>query len=197
MFTELLVEPEKSTIVRLSGVPYPGELESTVVLRDGARLRIRAIRPDDAPRLAALFERLSPQTIYQRFFTWYRRLPNAWYHEFANVDYRARLALVAEDVTSAGVLLRGVARWEPGDAHDAAELAVVVEDAWQSRGLGTRLMTAIFDAAEARSIRRFCADVLAENERMLRLLKRLGEIRASRTEHGVTHLCLIPRAGAA
>lgn len=61
------------------------------MLRDGSRVRIRPISPDDEPRLVALFERLSPQTVYQRFFTTYRRLRAAWYREFANVDYRRRL----------------------------------------------------------------------------------------------------------
>ncbi len=197
MLIDALASPEKSTIVRLSNAPYPHELEKNVALRDGAQLRIRAIRPADEPRLEALFERLTPQTIYQRFFTWYRRLPAAWYREFANVDYRARLALVAEDVTADGVRLRGIAQWEPGDAPATAEIAVLVEDDWQSRGLGTILLTELFAAARGRGVDRFCADVLAENERMLRLLRRLTEIRASTTEHGVVHLCLVPRASAA
>lgn len=197
MLIDAIATPGKSTIVRLSNAPYPRELEKNVALRDGAQLRIRPIRPADEPRLEALFERLSPQTIYQRFFTWYRRLPAAWYREFANVDYRARLALVAEDVTADGVRLRGIAQWEPGDAPATAEIAVLVEDGWQSRGLGTMLLTELFAAARGRSVNRFCADVLAENERMLRLLRRLTEIRASTTEHGVVHLCLVPRSSAA
>lgn len=172
--------------------PYPAELESVARLGDGSHVRVRPIRPDDEARLVALFERLSPRTIYQRFFTTYRQLPSAWYRDFANVDYRARMALVAEDVGPAG-RLRGVARWEPADTPDTAELAIVVEDEWQGRGLGTVLLEHLFEAAARRGIRRLCADVLAENDGMLRLLRRVGTIDGSRVEQGVVRLSLVPR----
>jgi len=85
---------------------YPRELERAVVLRDGSYLRIRPIRPDDEPRLVDLYGRLSEHTAYQRFFTLMRRLPPSWFHFFANVDYRNRLALVAERDQLAAMVLR-------------------------------------------------------------------------------------------
>lgn len=178
---------ENSTIVRSNDdeVPgYPSELIRPIALRDGARLRLRPIRPDDEPRLVEFFHRLSPRTVYQRFLAPFHRLPAAWYHYFANVDYRKRLALVVEE-PGAQPVLRAVARYEPGDAREVAELAIVVEDAWQDRGLGTILLDAVLDAAEARGIRRFTADLLAENQRILHVLWRLGEIRHPQLERGV------------
>src|SRR6185503_6879756 len=149
MLTETLAGPIKSTIVRLS---------------DGAILRVRPVRPEDEPRLQALFERLSPRSVYQRFFAARTRLPAAWYHDFANVDYIRRFAFVAEEVAADGIRLRGVARWEPGEEAGALEIALTIEDAWQSRGLGTTLLRMLLDEAATRGWTRFCADVLAENE---------------------------------
>jgi RimJ/RimL family protein N-acetyltransferase len=176
---------------RLTGVTaavYPRELVRTVALKDGASARIRPIRPDDEPRLVDLYERLSRHTAYQRFFTVMRRLPTDWYHFFANVDYVRRLALVAERDTVAGSQLIGVGRYEPSEEPDAVELAFVVEDGWQGRGLGAILLEAVLAAAEARGVRRFRAYVLADNHRMLRLLATRTLVEERKTEEGVTGL---------
>jgi RimJ/RimL family protein N-acetyltransferase len=181
----------KSTIVRsIVHVPadYPAELERPLALRSGAQLRLRPIRPDDEPRLEELFNRLSRHTVYHRFFAPYHRLRADWYRRFANVDYRARLALVAEDEQNGHVLLRAVARYEPDTAAGVAEVAVVVEDAWQNRGLGSVLLDAVLEAGEARGIRSFTANVLTENRRMLHVLRRVGEIHHRSFENGVVTL---------
>ena len=172
----------------LAVVRYPWTLIRTIELRDGAPLRLRPVRPDDEPRLVVLFDRLSRRTVYQRFFRAYDRLPEHWYRHFANVDYHARLALVAEDVTPAGPLLRAVARYEPGDTPGTTEIAMVVEDGWQNRGLGRVMLDALLAAAEARGQRRFLADVLAENQPMLRLLSHVAEVRSRHLEQGVVTL---------
>jgi acetyltransferase len=142
----------------------------------------RPIRPDDEPRLVELFHRLSPRTVFQRFFRAYDRLPEDWYPRFANVDYGSRLALVAEE---RGTLLRAVARYEPGATPETTELAMVVEDGWQGRGLGAALFDALMAAAEARGKCRFSADILAGNWPMLRLLARSAEVRRRQLSYGV------------
>ena len=182
--------PTSRTIVRTddsaSAVPgYPWALIRPLELDDGVALRMRPIRPDDEPRLVELFHRLSPRTVYQRFFRAYDRLPDHWYHRFAHVDYRARLALVAEQQGAGGPLLHAVARYEPGEADGTTEVAIVVEDAWQHRGLGTLLLDALLAAAEARGLRQFTADVLADNRPMLGILSRLTHIRRRDLEAGV------------
>jgi len=167
---------------------YPRELVHSLELADGSALRVRPIRPDDEHRLAELFDRLGPRTVYQRFFRAYDRLPDSWYHHFANVDYHTRLALVAEQRTSGEPVLRAVARYEPGERPGTTEIAIVVEDAWQGRGLGALLLDALFAAAEAQGHRRFTADVLAGNRPMLRVLSRLTEIRRRELDHGILTL---------
>ncbi len=137
-----------------------------------------------------LYERLSRDSAYQRFFTVMRHLPGDWYHFFANVNYVRRLALVAERETVAGVTLIGVGRYEPSDEPATAEVAFVVEDGWQERGLGAILLEAVLDAAAARGIEHFRADVLADNHRMLRLFTSRTRVEHRITESGVTSLRL-------
>jgi GNAT superfamily N-acetyltransferase len=173
--------------------PYPAELVRAVTLTNGAHVRIRPIRPDDEALLVALYGRLSRHTAYQRFFTVMRRLPPDWAHFFANVDYRRRLALVAEHDTPAGVELIGVGRYEPGEEPETAEVAFVVQDGWQGLGLGAILLTDVIGAAEARGIHRFQAYCLADNYRMLKLLTELTEVRERKTEEGVTAVLFVGR----
>ena len=166
----------------------PREFDRQVVLRDGAHVWFRAIRPDDEPRLVDLYGRLSQHTAYQRFFTVMKRLPPDWAHFFANVDYRTRLAVVAEREHEGRLELIGVGRYEPADEEDTAEVAFVVQDGWQGKGLGAILLDDITRAGEARGIRRFRAYVLADNYRMLDLLTRATDVLERKLEDGVVSI---------
>lgn len=176
----------KSTIVRSSRGDVA--LPRALVLPDGTELRLRVVRADDEPRLRDLFGRLSARSVYQRFLAPFERLPAEWFRYFAAADDRTRLALVAEDGPLDRPVLRALAQLEPGPDPAAGEIAMVVEDAWQGRGLGARLLAALLSEAEARGVRRFTADLLAENRRMLRVIWNLGEIRRRELDHGVLTL---------
>ena len=168
--------------------PYPGELERFVELTDGRRLRIRAIRPEDEPRLVEFHGRLSQHTAYQRFFTILRRLPPNWAHFFANVDYRTRLALVADHEVEGRAELVGVGRYEPSGEPGTAEVAFVVQDGWQGLGLGKALLADVLAAAEARGVHRFRAYVLPDNRRMLGLLARFTAVEERKMEDRIVSL---------
>ncbi len=156
-------------------------------------MRIRPIRPEDEHRIVALHSRLSRDTRYQRFFSEMERPPPDWAHFFANVDYQRRLALVAEYTASGERTLMGVGRYEGADEEDTVEVAFVVEDPWQDKGLGTILLMDLLRAAETRGIRRFRAYVLADNDRMLRLLSRHTHILEKKTERGITDILFATR----
>jgi len=181
------------------GLPaeYPREFEQEITLKDGARVRIRPILPEDETRLVTLYGRLSRHTAYQRFFTVMKRLPPDWAYYFANVDYRRRMALVVERDLEWRPELIGVARYEPSDEEDTAEVALVVQDYWQGKGLGTILLEEILRAGEASGIRQFRAYALADNRRILAMLSRLTDVQQRKIEQGVVDILFIRRATAA
>ncbi len=172
---------------------YPDELDREVTLKDGTRVRIRPILPEDESRLVTLYGQLSPHTKYQRFFAIMKRLPPDWAHYFANVDFRRRMALVAERDLDWRPELIGVARYEPSEEQDTAEVAIVVQDYWQGKGLGTILLDDILRAGEASGIRRFRAYALADNHRMLAMLSRLTDIQQRKIEQGVVEILFTGR----
>jgi len=161
-----------------------------ISLTDGTRVALRPIRPDDEPALTAFYERLSPQTAYQRFFTVMRRLPPNWAHILANVDYDRRMAFAA---LGPGNELIGVARYAYDERAREAEIAIVIEDRWQGRGLGTLLLAELIGYAEGKGIGALRAYVLADNVRMLTLLGRVASILDRKLESGVVSLLLTPR----
>jgi RimJ/RimL family protein N-acetyltransferase len=161
--------------------------DRTIVLRDGTPVHLRPIRADDAPRLVALYDRLSTDARYHRFFSVMQRLPPDWARFHAAVDYESRLALVVESPADPDVLI-AVARYEPADRPETAEVAFVVEDGWQGRGLGRILFAELLDAAALNGIRDFRAWVLADNRRMLGLISHLGQVRARSIDQGVVEL---------
>jgi len=174
---------------------YLADPEQGVTLRNGASVRVRAIRPDDEPRLMGLCRRLSPRTVYQRFFSVRRLLPEEP-HAFANVDYRQRMAVVAEVGDGPEPELVGVARYGPYD-EGTADIGLVVADAWQGLGLGSLLLEEILRAGEQRGIHQFSADVLTDNRRALRLLARHAAITRRTVASGVTSVVFGRRADSA
>jgi acyl-CoA synthetase (NDP forming)/RimJ/RimL family protein N-acetyltransferase len=150
-------------------VTYPAHWEADVVLADGGTVHVRPIRPDDADRLRAMHGRLSTETVYMRFFAMVRTLSARDVERFTTLDHDERVALVA-------VLrdeLIGVVRYARVGETDA-EVAVVVEDAHQGRGLGPVLLEHLSAAAEERGVERFTATVLPNNRRMLDVFTSAG-----------------------
>ena len=150
---------------------YPREFELDIVLRDGGGARVRPIRPDDAELVRAFFERMGPESRYNRFFRVKNTLEDSEVQHFTTVDYEDRMAFVVlvEDQMIA------VGRYDrDSDQPRVAEVAFAVEDAHQSRGLGTRLLGLLTTYARSKGIDSFRAYVLGENRQMLRLFKNSG-----------------------
>lgn len=163
---------------------YPQHLEVDVVSRDGTTLRLRPIRPDDADALVAFHDALSSATVYFRFFRPHPHLSAAEVERFTNVDYKERLALVLED----GARLVAVGRFERLAGTDEAEVAFVVADDWQHRGLGTLLLHHLAGAAARGGIRRFTAETLADNSAMIAVFRDAGYEVTFSQESGTVHV---------
>lgn len=160
---------------------YPARWEADAVLADGGTVHIRPIRPDDAGAIEALHGRLSAQTVYLRFFTPLPTLAPSLLRRFVEVDYEDRMALVAE----LGDEIIGVARYDRLPDTDEAEVAFVVEDAHQGRGVGILLLEHLAGAGRENGIARFVADTLAGNDRMLRVFRDAGFGDERRFQDGV------------
>jgi RimJ/RimL family protein N-acetyltransferase len=155
-------------------------------LRDGTPIRLRLIGPADRARLAAGFEKLSPESRYLRFFAAMPHLPERMLDRLVATDGWKHVAIgaeVASDDPAAAEGL-GVARFiRLDDAPDVAEIAVAVVDAKQGLGLGTLLLRALVDAARERGVHRFRAIVLSENAAARELLEELAEDVSVRREN--------------
>ena len=155
---------------------YPSDYIEEVTLKDGSKVLLRPIRPDDAPRLQHAFQHLSPQTIYLRFLESAKELSDAQAHAFANLDYHNRMAFVGciqEDgeehvVVSARYALVGPQ--EPG----TVEAAIVVRDDYQGRGLGLVTLDRLVRYAVKHDVSTLLATVHTSNARIMSFFKHSG-----------------------
>ncbi len=168
-----------------AAAPYPAAWEADVVLLDGTTTRIRPIRPADADALQAFHMAQSERSTYFRFFHPLERLPARVLERLVAVDHRDRVALVA--VSGPDERIIGVARYDRIDA-DAAEVAFNVADAHQGKGLGSVLLEHLAAAARERGVRRFAAEVLPSNGRMLAVFRDAGYELHQRSGEGVVQV---------
>ncbi len=162
---------------------YPRHWEADVVLRDGRTCHLRPMTPDDADRLRAFHARLSPETIYRRFFAPYPELTDRDVARFTQVDHVDRVAIVA----TVGDELIGVGRYDRLAGADA-EVAFTIRDDHQGRGLGSVLLEHLAAAARERGIEQFVAEVLPDNRRMLATFEEAGYRPQRHYEDGVVRL---------
>jgi acetyltransferase len=157
--------------------PYPAELASEFVARNGVHVHIRPILPEDAQREQRFVAGLSEQTRFFRFFYRMHQLTPAMLARFTQVDYDREMALVAlvDDADGVeGLSFVAVARYIENPDGISAEYAVVVADAWQAQGVGRALMERLIAVARRNGLRRLEGAVLKENVNMLKFVAGLG-----------------------
>ncbi|MGQ4387085.1 bifunctional acetate--CoA ligase family protein/GNAT family N-acetyltransferase [Streptomyces sp. SAS_270] len=171
---------------------YPAHWEADVVLRDGGTARIRPITVDDAERLVSFYEQVSDESKYYRFFAPYPRLSAKDVHRFTHHDFVDRVGLAA---TVGGEFIATV-RYDRIDADgmpasspaDEAEVAFLVQDAHQGRGVASALLEHVAAVARERGIRRFAAEVLPANNKMIKVFTDAGYTQKRSFEDGVVRL---------
>ncbi|MDI3098628.1 GNAT family N-acetyltransferase [Streptomyces sp. AN-3] len=171
---------------------YPAHWEADVVLRDGGTARVRPITVDDAERLVSFYEQVSDESKYYRFFAPYPRLSAKDVHRFTHHDFVDRVGLAA---TVGGEFIATV-RYDrigsggtPASAPaDEAEVAFLVQDAHQGRGVASALLEHIAAVARERGIRRFAAEVLPANTKMIKVFMDAGYTQKRSFEDGVVRL---------
>jgi acetyltransferase len=156
--------------------PYPEELERHVTLRDGEKLLLRPIRPEDEPHWIRMLDACSRETIYMRFRYMFQWATHEVATRYCFTDYDREIAMVAEREDEGEPRLVGVGRLVRDPGHDTAEYAVLISDAWQNRGLGGVLTDVCEEIARGWGLSHMVAQTTADNARMLALFEKRGYV---------------------
>ncbi|MFK0286632.1 GNAT family N-acetyltransferase [Streptomyces sp. NPDC090499] len=171
---------------------YPSHWEADVVLRDGGTARVRPITVDDAERLVSFYEQVSDESKYYRFFAPYPRLSAKDVHRFTHHDFVDRVGLAAtiggEFIATVRYDRIGPDGTSASAPADEAEVAFLVQDAHQGRGVASALLEHIAAVARERGIRRFAAEVLPANTKMIKVFMDAGYTQKRSFEDGVVRL---------
>jgi acetyltransferase len=172
-------DTDRADLPKLAIRPYPTRYEKQITLEDGSAITVRPIRPEDEPLLVNFHHTLSERTVYMRYFHW-MKLEQRTAHErltrMCFLDYDRQMAFVAEraDPASGERQIVAVGRLVKSHVADDAELAVIVSDGFQKRGIGTEVVRQLVDFARAEKLPRITATVLFENRPMQKVFERLG-----------------------
>jgi acyl-CoA hydrolase/RimJ/RimL family protein N-acetyltransferase len=153
---------------------YPEELESVMVSNDGSKLLVRPIEPTDEEMLSDMFYDLSDQTIINRFFSMLKSMPHRRLQEFCVIDYESEMSLVVLHGKRPKQKMIGVGSYHLNPSTKRAEIAFLVADDWQGKGIGTYLMKELVKIARAKRIRGLTAEVLRDNVAMIALMHKSG-----------------------
>jgi acetyltransferase len=159
--------------------PYPSKYVGQLALRGGELLQIRPIRPDDEPEFVRFHTTLSDESVYRRYF-FLMNLESRIRHErltqMCFIDYDRQMALIAERTLEAGRPgeIVGVGRLIKQSGSKQAEVAVLVSDAFQNRGIGSALVQRLIEFARDEKLELLAASFLADNEPIAKLFKSRG-----------------------
>jgi acetyltransferase len=154
--------------------PYPEEYVREASLKDGARLTLRPIRPEDEPRWLGLLASCSRETIYSRFRYLFDFRSHHAAVRYCFNDYDREIAIVCETMEDGVRAIVGVGRLVADPDHESVEYAILVSDAWQNRGLGGVLTDYCMAIAAGWGLKRVVAVTTADNVRMLALFEERG-----------------------
>jgi len=158
-------------------------MKTTMLLDDGNQIKFRAIHPTDEPAMKDLLYALSQETLYYRFMTRNQRFGHKQIHNFVYVDHRRDVAVVATVPAPQGDEIIGVGRYYLDERTNMAEVAFVVRDEWQNRGIGRFLFRHLIAIAKRSGISGFTAEVLRENKRMQAIFNHCGmSVKSSRED---------------
>ena len=170
---------------------YPAQYESTATLLDGKKVRVRPIRPDDEPLIKSMFYSFSEQTVYLRYHSQLKSMPHNKLQVFCNIDYDTEMALVGVVGDAEDEEIVGVGRYMTDAAKLDAEVAFVVRDDWQRKGLGTYFHEELVRIAKSQGIYHLRASVLPENSGMLKIFHRSGLGIETATVGGVVQVKMV------
>lgn len=153
---------------------YPAHLSRTWTLPSGESLRVRPVRHDDGELEEAFVHALSLESRYQRMLSGGVKVTPEWLDSMTHIDYHSHMAFAVTMVGNGVEQFVGVGRYVVDAATFSADVALVLADAWQGRGLGRRLLAMLLEHAQNAGVREAVGVVLATNKSMLRLARSMG-----------------------
>ncbi|MFN3535638.1 MAG: GNAT family N-acetyltransferase, partial [Desulfatiglandales bacterium] len=142
-----------------SGKIYPEHISRVHTFKDGLVVRFRAIRPSDVEQMRRLFYRFSDEAVYYRYFSPIKTMPHAKMQEYVNVDYKNTLSIVGlVGEPGAGTII-AEARYIRSPDERWAEVAFIVDEAYQGKGIATYMLMLLMEVAKENGIKGFRADV--------------------------------------
>ena len=169
---------------------YPEELEMFRTVGDGEDIVLRPVKIDDEPKLKDFFYSLSDQSVYRRFMSQRKDMPHERLQDFVIIDYTDEMVILAVKGDEENEEVVGVGQYGIDPRSHTAEVALVVRDDYQGKGVGTSLLTYLTELAQKAGLMGFTAEVLIENVPMMRLFEKMGFDIQRRTEEGVIELKL-------
>ncbi len=171
-----------------SGHLYPAEVATERTFKDGLVVRFRAIKPSDEEEMRKLFYRFSDQDVYYRYFSRVKTMPHKKMQEYTTVDYRRTLSLVAVVGEPGADHLIGEVRYVQLPGSGYADFALIVDDAYQGKGIASFLFLYLLQLAKERGLEGLSAHVLATNKKVLRVLEKSPHPIEARVDSGVYEL---------
>jgi len=153
--------------------PYPAQYEKFLALKNGKNVFVRPIRDTDGKLLLELFDKLYPDSIYRRFLTPLRMIPESLLFKLTHVNYDSDFALVAVIPENGEDAIIAVARYGYDAREQVTDFAILVRDDWQGLGLGKRLLKDIFAIGRDHGVSCFVSLIDANNHVMKQLIKSL------------------------
>jgi acyl-CoA hydrolase/GNAT superfamily N-acetyltransferase len=155
-------------------LPYPEELERYDTLRDGTEIFFRPVRPTDEAALSEMLYSLSSKSVQTRYMAHTMAFPHKDVQQLTNIDYYQDLAIVGTVPGVSGEEIVAIAQYFLDPKTQAAEVAFIVQDEWQQKGMGTFLLDYLTQIAKKRGVKRFYAKVLPHNKAMLMIFHNSG-----------------------
>lgn len=175
-------QPGKRPYDHMAIHPYPAHMAKHWQMADGSDILIRPIRPEDADLEREFVRRLSQESRYFRFMETLQELSREMLIRFTQLDYSREVAFIAVMKKDGQEIEVGVARYFTNPDGESGEIALVVADQWQNKGLGTQLMTCVIEAAREKNFHTLQGEVLANNVKMLHLMNKLGFSQSKRVD---------------
>jgi acetyltransferase len=169
--------------------PYPSQWQRHLEMRDGRRVFVRPIRPEDEPLIHEFLRHVTSQDLRLRFFAPMKEFTHEFIARLTQLDYARAMAFVAFDEATNEIV--GVVRIHSDSIYESGEYAILLRSDLKGRGLGWALMQLIIEYAKSEGLKAISGEVLQENTVMLEMCRELGfEVKTDPVEHGVCNVKL-------